>query len=254
MYGIVAAQEMLFKRKLRSVSGLIALSLIGTAKVPSAWESPARLRHGLVRASPGVLRVNSQGLEFSPLKGPAEHWTLIQIRTLDLESHRVVLTGYENRAWHVPGTRQFDFELKEELTPAVAAALADKVSHPVRNRIPNPQAPAVAEIAARQSEHFGGSNGLLRLRQQGIDYVTTRSGESRSWRWVDLQTLSNPDPLHLLVFGYRDTYAFDLKEPLPREVFNHLSDEIWLHQESETGDGAPVTLAPGASTNREERR
>jgi hypothetical protein len=171
-------------------------------------------------------------------------WTFTEIKDLDLERYRIVLIGYDSRAWHLPGTRRFDLKIKQEITPAVAASLTEKMRRPVQNRIPDSHAPAIKEIAVRRSEHFGGSNGLLRIRQQGIDYITAQPGQSRSWRWLDIQTLSNPDPYHLFVFGYRDSFAFDLKETLSREMFNHLSDEIWSHSESDMR-GGPVTPPPG---------
>jgi hypothetical protein len=207
---------------------------------PPAWESPARLRHGMIGGTPGTLHVDSRGVEFVPSKGASMRWTSTEIKDLDLERHRIVLIGYDNRGWHLPGTRRFDLEIKQEITPAVAASLTEKMGRPVQNTIPDPHAPAITEIAVRRSEHFGGSNGLLRIRQQGIDYITAQPGQSRSWRWLDLQTLSNPDPYHLFVFGYRDSYAFDLKESLSREVFNHLSDEIWSHSESDMTGGRVI--------------
>jgi hypothetical protein len=215
---------------------------------PSAWESPARLRHGLIGGAAGALRIDSLGVEFVPLKGASNHWTFTEIKDLDLQGHRVVVIGYDNRGWHRPGTKRFDLELKKELTPAVAASLAAEMGRPIRNRVPDPDAQAITVIAVRQSDHFGGSNGLLRVRQQGIDYVTAQQGQSRSWRWVDLQTLSNPDPYRLFVFGYRDTYAFDLKQTLSRELVNRLSDEIWTHNESEI-KGSPLPLSPSITTD-----
>lgn len=213
-----------------------------------AWESPARLRHGMIGGTPGTLRTDSQGVEFVPMKGASMHWEFTQIKDIDLQKHRVVLVGYDNREWHLPGTRRFDLEFKKEITPAVAASLTEKMCRPARNRVPDPDAPAIMVIDVRRSEHFGGSNGLLRIRQQGIDYVTAQPGQSRSWRWTDLQTLSNPDPYHLFVFGYLDSYAFDLKETLSRQVFNHISDEIWTHNEGEMRS-SPATLPPSTPTN-----
>ncbi len=212
------------------------------------WESPARLRHGVIGGTSGTLRAGSGGIEFVPAKGASKRWPFTEIQSLDLQQHRVILIGYDNRKWHVPGTRRFDFKLGSDLPPAVAASLADEIGKPARNGIPDPDAPAVAVIPVRRDEHFGGSNGLLRIRQQGIDYVTAQPGQSRSWRWADLQTLSNPDPYHLFVFGYRDSYAFDLKAPLSREMFNHISDEIWTHNESEI-KVRPAALPPGTPTN-----
>jgi hypothetical protein len=195
-----------------------------------------------------MLRIDSQGIEFVPSKGTNRRWTLIEIKDLDLQRHRVVLTGYENRRWGRPGTQRFDWELQKEIPPAIASSLTEGLRRPVRNRVPDPDGPAIVVIAVRRSELFDGSNGFLRIRQQGIDYVTAEAGQCRSWRWIDLKTLSNPDPYYLLVFGYRDTYSFELKETLSRELFNHLSDEIWTHNESETR-GSGMTLPSGAPTN-----
>ncbi|MHB8500248.1 MAG: hypothetical protein ACYDHE_04790 [Candidatus Acidiferrales bacterium] len=215
---------------------------------PFAWESPARLRSGILGGTSGTLRADSRGVEFVPLSGASTRWTFTEIKDMELQKHRVVLIGYGNRKWHLPGTQRFDLEITNEITPAVAVSLTAEMRRPVRNMLPEPDAPANTVIAVRRSDHFGGSNGLLRIRRQGIDYVTAQPGQSRSWRWLDLQTLSNPDPYHLLVFGYRDTYAFDLKETLSRELFNHVSDEIWRHNESEMM-GSPVTHLPDAPTN-----
>ena len=216
---------------------------------PAAWEWPARLRHGMIGGTAGILRTDSQGIEFVPMAGASAHWGFNEIKDLDLQKDRMVVVGYENRKWDIPGTRRFELEFKKEITPAVAASLTGEIDRPVRNRVPDPDAPAITVIAVRRSGNFGGSNGLLRIRLQGIDYVTAQPGQSRSWRWLDLQTLSNPDPFHLFVFGYRDSFAFDLKEPLSRKVFNHLSDEIWTHNESDMR-GGPSALAPGKTNER----
>jgi hypothetical protein len=203
-----------------------------TSPPPFALESPARLRHGLFGGTSGTLRADSRGVEFVPSKGASKRWAVTEIKSLDLQTHRLVLVGYENRGWHVAGTQKFEWELTNAITPASAASLTESMGRPVRNRLPDPEAPMTTVVAVRRSGHFGGSNGVLRIRKQGIDYVTAQRGESRSWRWLDLQTLSNPDPYHLFVFGYRDTYAFELKETLSREVLNHASDEIWAHNEN----------------------
>lgn len=204
---------------------------------PDAWESQGKLHHSALGSTPGTLRIGSQGIEFIPIKGTSIHWSPTEIQSLDVRKRRVILVGYDNRKWPLPGTRRFDLQVKNEIPAAVAASLIAKIVRPAINGIPDPSAPAETVIAVRRSKHYGGSNGLLRIRQQGIDYITAQPGESRSWRWRDLQTVSNPDPYHLLVFGYRDSYAFDLKDALTRNVFNHLCDEIWTHNDGEVIDG-----------------
>ena len=217
-----------------------------------AWESPARLRHGMFGHTSGTLRADARGIEFVPEKGASKRWTVTEIKSLDLQTHRLILVGYDNRGWHRAGTLQFEWELTKDITTALAASLTGDLGRPSRNRLPDPEAPMTIVVAVRRSGHFGGSNGVLRIREQGIDYVTAQPGESRSWRWVDLQTLSNPDPYHLFVFGYRDTYAFELKAVLSREVLNHASDEIWAHNENAMRSGRGASpLYP--STNGERK-
>jgi hypothetical protein len=210
----------------------------------ATWDSPARLRHGMTGGTSGTLRADSRGIEFVPRKGASMRWTFTEIKDLDVERHRIVLVGYDNRGWHLPGTRRFDLKIQQEIAPAAAALITEKMGRPVQNRIPDPHIPAIEEIAVRRSKAFGSSNGLLRIRGQGLDYITAQPGQSRSWRWMDIQTLANPDPYHLFVFGYLDSYVFDLKQALSRDVFNHLSDEIWTHNEGGMRN-APVTVPSG---------
>ncbi|MBW4040333.1 MAG: hypothetical protein HIU91_16035, partial [Acidobacteria bacterium] len=203
------------------------------AKLVGAWESPAQLYHASIGKTLGTLRIGAQGIEFVPTKGTSVHWTFAQIKQLDIDTHRLVLIGYDNRKWPLPDTRRVELRFKNDIPATVAGSLTAKIARPVRNGIPDPDARADTVIAVRRSKHYGGSNGFLRIRQQGIDYVTTQPGQSRSWRWQDIQTVSNPDPYHLFVFGYRDSYAFDLKDSLTRQVFNHISDEIWTYNDGE---------------------
>jgi hypothetical protein len=73
----------------------------------------------------------------------------------------------------------------------------------------------------------GGSNGTLRLKDSGIDYVTENGRDSRAWRWADIQTLANPNPYELRVTGFREIVEFDLKQPLSRELFERMWDYLY---------------------------
>lgn len=201
----------------------------------TGWQSPARL-HRMLRSIPGTFTVGAEEVEFSSQKGFSRRWPFVEIQTLDLWPRRIVLTGYEKRGRLRPGTRRFEFALELELPPAVAAELAQKVGRPIRNGIPQPEAAGCTEIPAHQRTALGGtkSNGVLRFCDRGMDYLTETTMEGRSWRWTDIRTLSNPDAYHLILFGYRDTYSFDLKQPLARELFDRLSDAIYAHN---FGDG-----------------
>lgn len=195
---------------------------------PGAWQATARLKRSLGSTS-GTLLIDEAGVEFRPTKGSSLRWPFVEIRTLDLEHRRVVVGGYERHGRLRPGTREYRFDLKADMPPQIAAALALRVGRPVRNGNPAPEAQSFASIPAHHGTHFGGSNGILRFRDEGVDYVTKGTNDGRSWRWADIQTITNQDSYHLIVFGYRETYSFDLKEPLPPGLYDRLTDEVYDH-------------------------
>ncbi len=185
------------------------------------WQSVAIWHHGL-RKVRGTLRIGAKGVGFQPAEGPALSWSFQDIRTFALRPHHLVLVSYENRKWHLPGTRSFHFDMRTAIPPQVAAQLARQVGKPSENGVPNPHAPAFASLAARHPTRGGGTNGVLRFRSTGIDYLTARGRGARSWRWADIETIARPDPYHFRVGGYREIFNFELKQPMSERLFDRL--------------------------------
>ncbi len=122
------------------------------------------------------------------------------------------------------------------MPPPVTALFTGRVVEPVRNGSPIQSAATVSEIAAHHRMWIGGSSGTLRLKDDGIDYVTENGRDSRSWRWADIQTLGNPNPYEFRVTAYLEIVEFDLKQPMPRDLFERMWDRLY----------APgLNLAPG---------
>ncbi|HEV2234718.1 MAG TPA: hypothetical protein VGV68_15105 [Terriglobia bacterium] len=201
-------------------------SLAGKPVPPLIWQSPARLHHGL-RTVRGTLMVDANGIEFRSDQRNSHRWPFGEIQTFDLATHRFVLTSYENRGWHQPGDRRYRFDFSQTMPPSVAAELSLRVIKPVRNGDPDPNHPAFATIPARHTTRTGGSSGVLRFGGNGIDYVTPTQRDSRSWKWSDIQTIANPDAFHLRVGAYRETFEFELKEPMSKELFDRLWDYVY---------------------------
>ena len=217
------------------------------AMAPLHWESAARMHKTyLLGKDHGTLAVDAGGIEFRMANGRSLKWAFGDIHTVFIAPRRLVLETYLNRSLHRPGEREYRFDLTQTLPPAVAAGVADAVARPSQNADPDPHAAAIVTIPVRHRTLTGGTNGVLRFRKEGIDYVAGAAGDSRSWRWADLQTLSDPDAYHLFVFGFRDTYTFDLKAPLSRKVFDWATDEIYQHTESADEPGASI---PNQSLN-----
>lgn len=191
------------------------------------WQTPARWRRGLLRKTAGTLTIGDSGLTFGSAGHTLLRWPFEQIQTFDLTPSRLVVTGYQNRRWHLPGEREFRFDLSSPMPPSVAAALARRVGKPSENGIPNRNAAALAAIAARHRTLDGGTNGILRFREAGIDFVTPSGKGERSWRWADIETIARPDPYELEIEGYREIFDFELKRPLSRQLFDRLWDGVY---------------------------
>jgi hypothetical protein len=161
-------------------------------------------------------------------------WPFPEIQTFLLTPQQLDIETYENRKHHLPGMQRFRFDFDQAVPPERAAELSREIQRPSQNAVPDPVSQGIV-FPAHHRTLTGGTNGTLRLSGSGIDYVTGVRGDSRSWRWADLQTLSDPDPFHLLVFGYRDTYAFDLKTPLSQSLFYRLVNAIDAQNSSGQG-------------------
>jgi len=193
----------------------------------SQWRSPALFHQLLRKEIRGTFTIDNDGVSFQSAKF-SKRWAYGEIETFDLSGAReLTITGYENRHWHEPGERRFWFTLTLPLPSDIAAAFTARVGRPVINGDPRVGAAVIAEIPAHHRERVGGSNGTLRFREDGIDYVAADGRDGRSWRWSDIQTLANPDPWDFRVTGYREIVEFDLKRPLARDLFDKLWDRLY---------------------------
>jgi hypothetical protein len=208
------------------LSGALTAAVFAQTSTAADWNAPARWHRSLKKALPGSLVIDQDGVEFSSAKF-TRRWAFVEIHTFDLSAQELTLTSYQNRHWHEPGEQRFQFTLSEPMPPDFAAQFTARVGKPVRNGIPLPGVAAMAEIPAHHRMWSGGSNGTLRLKDGGIDYVTENGRDSRTWRWTDIQTIANPNPYELRLTGFREIAEFDLKQPLPRALFELIWDHLY---------------------------
>jgi len=201
-------------------------AVLANAAQSELWQAPANWHRLLKKDVPGSLVLDDTGVEFRSPKFN-RRWAYIDIHSFDLSARELTLDSYQNRPWHAPGEQRYQFTLSEPMPPEIAAQLTDRVGKPVRNGVPLQRVAALSEISAHRRAWSGGSNGTLRLKDTGIDYVTESGRDSRTWRWADIQTIANPNPYELRVTGYRETVEFDLKQPLARVVFEQMWDRLY---------------------------
>ncbi len=221
-------------------------ALDASAAIP--WTSAATLHH-LPRSTHGSLTISADGVQFQTEKAPPIYWSFIDIRNVDLTNSQVLaIVTYQNQRWHLkhwhlPGDRRFVFHLTTAMPPEVAAKLVGLVGKPAINGVPFPEASTFAVLPARHMTRTGGSNGTLRFRDAGIDYVVENGKDSRTWRWTDIQTIAHPEPYRLRIGAYLEEFDLELKKPLPDEIFDRLWDLIY-------GRGLNITQFEGERNAR----
>jgi len=194
---------------------------------PLPWTSEVKLHH-MPRSQRGSLAISINGVKFQSEEGRSEHWSFDEIRTVDLSNQRKLsLITYQNRKWRLPGDRPFVFDLKRPMPPQVATELVQRVGKPAINGDPIREAASFASIPARHTTRTGGSNGILRFRDSGIDYLSDKANDSRSWRWADIETLAHPEPFRFRITGYLETFDFELKQILSEKLFDRLWDHVY---------------------------
>jgi len=211
------------------INGLIVAALSGLLAIPGQaqhWQTPAKWHRTLKKAVPGTVSLDDDGVEFRSAKFN-QRWPYVEVRSFDLSGHDFTLLSYERRPWREPGERPFHFTLSEAMPPEIAAQFTARVAKPVRNGNPLPSAASIAEVPAHRRTWSGGSNGMLRFKQDGIDYVTQNGRDSRSWRWADIETLANPNPYEFRISAFREIVEFDLKQPLSRALFERMWDRLY---------------------------
>lgn len=217
-------------------------SFAARAPSPPPWKTPARLRRSFGRER-GVLEIGPREVIFHSAKGGTAEWTFADIQTFYITPHKLTITSYENRGWRLPGTKVYRFDLSRAVPSSVAAELADGVRKPSRNADPIPGQTGYALIPARHAAFTAGSNGVLRFTARGIEYITRSSGDSRAWRWADIQTIARPSLYEFTVEGFRETYRFELKQPMSQSLFDRLWNSVY---------GGGLEIAAGRQTKEEQ--
>jgi hypothetical protein len=218
--------------------GKTAGFVIAAALWASAAQFPARHEHINGHCN-GVFTVDENGVAFRGAGDHAWSWSFEDIQELKLFPNRVEVLTYKDdwkRLWR---DRRYVFSGTvpvEELAPLFSArmdqrfVLASAPAGPVGEW----------EIPAKHRTRFSGSEGTLVFAPESIFYSTRAKGESRTWRFSDIDSISSSGPFQLTVttferamshYGDRKDFNFDLKQPITEARYN----QLWLQIEKKNG-------------------
>ena len=137
------------------------------------------------------------------------HLREIRIETYDLVKRKLMQR------------QAYTFKLREgEHGPDLARFLAAHLKRPIVGFLANSPASEAYELPAYHRHRFGGCHGKLRIDATGIQFVSERAQDSRTWSYADIETVGTMNEFHFRVSSLNETYNFDLKEQLPAAAYN----------------------------------
>jgi hypothetical protein len=207
----------------------------------AAWAYGAQfaVRHEHLRKGcDGVMTVDDIGVTFKGSKDHTWTWKYDDIQELRLEPEEIHILSYKDSKLRLGSDREYDFTGKlpaEDLYQLWSKRLDQRFVA----ALPQPAAEGFL-IPVKHLKRITGSEGTLGFEKDSVVYSTSASGESRRWRYSDIDSISSSGPFQLTIttyerarshYGDRKGFNFDLKQPMTEARYN----EIWLRIERTNG-------------------
>jgi hypothetical protein len=212
---------------------LLVLSLVFAAALccqsPPAATMELNVNGG---GSRGTLVFTNEGIDFKAQKADkTRHWSYQDLREIDIRGpKRLVLDAYETRSrWRFGRTRRVEFDVTAgDISGELVAAILSRAPRAVTTAILPAAIPGSLTVIPASHRRFGSATqGTLEISDAGVAYRSSSTGDSRFWRFSDLQSFAQLTPFEVLVTAYEGgdlhPYAFELKAPLPEAAF----DAMW---------------------------
>jgi hypothetical protein len=190
----------------------------------------------LMRNRQGTLIITSETIEFkSDQVKDSRSWSPRDIEQIKVSSPTSLeITTYEDQKLKLGRDRVFRFRLLQgEITRDVSALLMARATRPIATSIlPETTGLPRFEIPVKHLHTFGGCEGVLRIFADRVTYESaTRPGDSRYWRYTDIEHIGHPTRFRFELLSFENEFAgptknfnFELKEDLPMRVY----DYVWV--------------------------
>jgi len=209
----------------------LALCLVLTG-VAQADSFEFRVKHDHTLGScDGKLIAHEREIRYEATDGKhSQTWAYIDIQKLDAASPtRLVLKTFQSRSWKkFEKDKVFDFSLVEgKLAPEQQEFFRGKLSRPMVARLVEKADRSSTLLPVRHRHRLGGCEGQLSVEEDRLIYLTDHASDNRTWKLREIETMGSPDPYHLRVTTYNETFTFDLKSSLDPKVYDSLWKKIY---------------------------
>jgi len=248
---------MALRAKKRTVTCIGAL-VLSPALIAQSFEYEVWWGHSRLHSMPphfrragalGTLTINDTGVSFEqksqkgnkPTHPLAWHWDYPDIQQLKVSPKSLSVVTYQDNKWKLGADRQYDFDLvsdnsfenayqflKTSLDQRFVAVIAESPTH------------TLWEIPVKHLTGFGGDEGVLQVGTSEIVYKSAKKGESRTWRYQDIDNISSSGLFSLTItsferakldYGSRRQFNFQLKQRLEEARYN----DLWLRLNQSKG-------------------
>ena len=180
-----------------------------------------------LRDQPGDLHIDGQGIAFRSTDGK----TSITIAIKDLrdvsvaDPHALRFGTYEVQKWKPVERVEYTFRAPPDTSVEdLGNFLTAHVHRTVVGHYPEE---SQFQAAAYHRRVRAGTNGLLRIGPESIQFVSDKPADSRTWLYRDIETIGRPDSFRFRVTTNRETYVLELKEDLPEAAYELAWSKIY---------------------------
>jgi hypothetical protein len=198
-----------------------------------AWHGHSRPPHIKKAGETGALTISESGVSFQA-KPHSWTWAYQDIQQLKISDRTLTVLTYNDNKWMLGADREYRFDLArgktfENAYPFLRSRLDQRFVAAMPTNVSN----MLWEIPVKHLLRFGGDQGVLQAGPEEMVYKSAKDGQSRTWRYQDIENISSSGPFQLTIttferakthYGNLKGFNFQLKRPLDEERYN----QLWL--------------------------
>jgi hypothetical protein len=197
------------------------------------WHGHARPPHIRKAGEMGSLTISESGVSFQA-RPHSWSWAYQDIQQLKVSDGTLTVLTYNDNKWKMGADRGYRFDLASGKTFEDACVfLKSRLDQRFVAAVPTSVYNMIWELPVKHLLRFGGDQGVLQAGPEEIVYKSAKVGESRTWRYQDIENISSSGPFQLTIttferakthYGDLKGFNFQLKRPLDEGRYN----ELWL--------------------------
>ena len=168
-------------------------------------------------------------------------WDYQDIEQLKIAPNSVTVLTYKDNKWKLGVDREYQFDLVGDRTFEDAyQLLKGQLDQRLVVALPVRLSNALWEIPVKHLQRLGGDHGVLQVGPDTIVYTSADKGQSRTWRYEDIENIGSSGPFQLTIttferarmhYGDRKGFEFELKQRLDEGRYN----DLWLRLNQSKG-------------------